>query len=114
MSGRLIVVETWFVVWRFFQITFNWICKNTPLKNVTVCTWTVSEELFTRPKSHKIYPKEKRKIEGREKRQSEKTSVPYVFIPSTLEIVSEREKSRNASKGGKWAGFLQASFRKPS
>ena len=59
MSGWLIVVETWFTVSRFFQITSNWICKDIPLGNVTVCTWSTSGSLLTRPKRHQIHPKEK-------------------------------------------------------
>ena len=39
----------------------NWICKNIPLENVTVCTQTISKAFLTGPKRHKIHQKEKRK-----------------------------------------------------
>lgn len=57
MSGWLIVVKTWFTFSRFFQITSKWSFKDIPLKNVTVCTWSMSEALFTRPKSIKFTSK---------------------------------------------------------
>lgn len=52
-----------------FESTSDWICKNVPLKICTNCTGTMSEEFFTRPKRHKINPKDERKGEGNESKK---------------------------------------------
>ena len=73
----------------------DWIYKNIPLENVTFFKmdhfWSFSERAQKFQNSPKREAKGRRKREEREK----KTGVPNVFIPSTLEIVSEREKSQN-------------------
>ena len=51
----------------------------------------MSIAFFTRPKRHKILPKQKRKGEGR-KRREKKTSLPNVFIPSIF--VNEKKPKR--------------------
>ena len=63
-----------------------------PLENVAICA---CQRRYQAPRD-KIHPKAMRKGEGKERgereRKKKKTSVPNVFIPSSLETVSEREK----------------------
>ena len=90
--------QSFYIVYIFLDLQ-GYTSRNYPLD-----TRTMSKTLFTRPDTPK-----RNKREKEERGELKKTSAPIVFTPSTLEIVSDREKSQKLAKTDKMVRPVQYS-----